>query len=133
MEIKFFFFKILKLFEVLILEEHSIKNYWMNKYNFEQRKDFTLHDLCQNFKDCQTFENTGCGALISYKNVVENDEDLVKNNGYPFINHLILKYYINLFMEIKPTKPIQPIGKTPKKKSIIWFLFFETRLLFNII
>jgi hypothetical protein len=111
-----FIFKILKLFDVPILEDHSIKKYWMNKYNFEQRKDFILYDLCQKNEDCGTFENMGCGALFYYKNVVQDDEDLVKNNNYPFINHLILKYYNNLFMEIKPTKQIKPIRKTPKQK-----------------
>ena len=62
-----FIFKILKLFDVPILKEHSIKKYWMNKYNFEQRKDYILYDLCQNFEDCGTFENMGCGALFYYK------------------------------------------------------------------
>ena len=32
--------------------------------------------MCQNFEDCGTFENMGCGALFYYKDIVENDEDL---------------------------------------------------------
>ena len=111
-----FIFKIFKIFDVPILEGHSIKKYWMNKYNFEQRREFILYDLCQKYEDCGTLENMGCGALHYYKNVVENDEDSINKNMYPFINHLILKYYNNLFTEIKPNKPIKQIKKTPKQK-----------------
>ena len=107
-----FIIKIFKLFDVPILRTHNIKKYWLNKYNFEQRRDFIEWDL----DDCGTFEKMGDGALFYYKDIVENDEDLVKNNIYPFINNLILKYYNNLFMEIKPDGQIKPIRKTPKQK-----------------
>ena len=102
-----FIFKILKLFDVPIFESYSIKKYWMNKYNFEQRRDFILFDLCQNPDDCGTFEKMGAGALHYYKNVVENDEDSIKKNQYPFINKIILKYYNNLFLEMKNINQIK--------------------------
>ena len=108
-----FIFKILKLFDVPIFEGHLIKKYWMNKYNFEQRRDFILYDLCQGSDDCGTLENMGVGALYYYKNVVENDEVYIKNNQYHFINKIILKNYNNLFTEIKQ---INQIKKNTKRK-----------------
>ena len=109
-----FIFKILKLFDVPIFEGHTIKKYWMNKYNFEQRRDFILYDLCQCSDDCGTLENMGVGALYYYKNVVENDEEAVKNNQYHFINKIILKNYNNIFID-KIDNKIVKANKTKKK------------------
>lgn len=106
-----FIFKIYKLFDVPILEKHNIKNYWMNKYNFEQRREFIEYDLCQNYDDCGTFEKMGPASLYYYKNKVEDDENDIKNNQYPFINKIIFKYYNNLFVEIKEIKQIKPKQK----------------------
>jgi hypothetical protein len=104
--------QIFKLFDVPILKEHNINKYWMNKYNFEQRRDFIEYDL----NDCGTFENMGTGALFYYKNVVEDDEKLIKINQYKFINIEILNEYNNLFYET-PTK-IKQTNKNTKQKII---------------
>ena len=71
-----FIIKIFKLFDVSILRTHNIKKYWLNKYNFEQRRDFIEWDL----DDCGTFEKMGDGALFYYKDIVEKDEELKKIN-----------------------------------------------------
>jgi hypothetical protein len=113
-----FIFKIYKLFDVPILENHNIKNYWMNKYNFEQHREFIEYDLCRNYDDCGTFEKMGPASLYYYKNKVEDDENNVKNNQYPFINKIIFKYYNNLFVEIKQMKQIKPKQKIINSVSV---------------
>jgi len=101
-----FIIKILKLFDVPILKTHDIKKYWCNKYNFEQRKEFILEDLCINYEDCGTFEIMGVGALFYYKDVLKNDEELIKKNQYAFINNEILNKYNRLFFEETQNKSI---------------------------
>jgi len=109
-----FIFKIFKLFDVPIFEGHSIKKYWANKYNFEQRRYFIECDLCTEKNDCGTFENMGPASLYYYKNVVENDEKDVKNNQYHFINKIILKNYNNIFIDEIDNKIVKA-NKTKKK------------------
>jgi hypothetical protein len=118
-----FIIKILKLFDVPILKEHDIKKYWCNKYNFEQRKEYILDDLCINYEDCGTFENMGVGALFYYKDVLKNDEELIKKNQYEFINNEILNKYNNLFFEVQNQnkqinqhKPIKQTKRNIKQK-----------------
>ena len=118
-----FIIKILKLFDVPILKEHDIKKYWCNKNNFEQRKEYILDDLCINYEDCGTFENMGVGALFYYKDVLKNDEDLIKKNQYTFINNEILNKYNNLFFEVQNQnkqinqhKPIKQTKRNIKQK-----------------
>jgi hypothetical protein len=118
-----FIIKILKLFDVPILKEHDIKKYWCNKNNFEQRKEYILDDLCINYEDCGTFENMGVGALFYYKDVLKNDEELIKKNEYEFINNEILNKYNNLFFEVQNQnkqinqhKPIKQTKRNIKQK-----------------
>jgi hypothetical protein len=105
-----FIIKIFKLFDVPIIKTHEIKKYWMNKYNFEQRRDFIEWDL----DDCGTFEKMGEGALFYYKDVVEKDEELIKINQYEFLNNEILNKYNNLFIE--KSNKIKPIKRNTKQK-----------------
>jgi len=88
---------VLKIFNVPIIKEHDIKKYWGNKYNFEQRKGYILDDLCRSYEDLGTFENMGEGSLFYYKNLLSDDEELIKNNRYPFINNEMLTKYNNIF------------------------------------
>ena len=106
-----------------ILKEHDIKKYWCNKNNFEQRKEYILDDLCINYEDCGTFENMGVGALFYYKDVLKNDEELIKKNEYEFINNEILNKYNNLFFEVQNQnkqinqhKPIKQTKRNIKQK-----------------
>ena len=100
-----------------LLESHDIKKYWGNKYNFEQRKEFILDDLCQIYEDCGTFENMGRGALYYYKDVLKDDEELIKNNQYTFINNELLNKYNNLFFEVQnKNKPIKQTKRNIKQK-----------------
>lgn len=92
-----FILKVLKIFNVPIIKEHDIKKYWGNKYNFEQRKGYILEDLCKSYEDLGTFENMGEGSLFYYKNLLSDDEELIKNNRYPFINDEMLTKYNNIF------------------------------------
>ena len=69
----------------------------------------------------------GVGALYYYKNVVENDDEYIKNNQYHFINKIILKNYNNLFLEIKQ---INQIKKNTKRKinnfvSVFWTIIIN--------
>ena len=105
-----FIIKIFKLFDVPILKTHNIKKYWMNKYNFEQRRDFIEWDL----DDCGTFEKMGDGALFYYKDIVEKDEELINNNQYEFINNEIFNKYNNIF--IKESNKIKTIKRNTKQK-----------------
>ena len=82
----------------------------MNKYNFEQRRDFIEWDL----DDCGTFEKMGDGALFYYKDIVEKDEELINNNQYEFINNEIFNKYNNLF--IKESNKIKTIKRNTKQK-----------------
>jgi hypothetical protein len=113
-----FIIKILKLFDVPILKEHDIKKYWGNKYNFEQRKDYILDDLCQNYEDCGTLENMGPSALYYYTYKIKEYDELIKKNEYEFINNEILNKYNNLFFEeqnqIKQINQLKPIKQTKR-------------------
>ncbi len=66
-----FIIKIFKLFDVPILQNHNINKYWMNKYNFEQRRYFIEYDL----NDCGTFEKWGLVLYFIIKMLLKMMKD----------------------------------------------------------
>ena len=61
----------------------------------------------------------GRGALYYYKDVLKDDEDLIKKNQYEFINNEILNKYNNLFFEEqKQNKQINQHKPIKTKRNI---------------
>ena len=68
-------------------------------------------------------------VLDLYKDVLKNDEELIKKNEYEFINNEILNKYNNLFFEVQNQnkqinqhKPIKQTKWNIKQKSPALFL-----------